>query len=115
MSGVFRGYIRIGRNRMKSITTRVKILASLTCLLAMTAGCTHQATTTNTSGSSAAYSLLPQTAAEDQFLKDVGNLPMDQREPYVQAHMDTVDQFKMDPDKSKIAQLESLLPPTTPQ
>ena len=81
-------------------------------LMATASGCSHQIQSSN--DGSAAYSLLPQQQAEDQFIKDVGNLPINQRKAYVENHSDTLDRLKMDPDKSKMDQLDSLMPPEIP-
>jgi hypothetical protein len=99
---------------MKDITNKIKVLATLTCLVAIAAGCSHQEAP-QTSGGVTAYSLLPQQQANTQFLKDLGSVPPDQRDAYIAAHSDAVDQLKSDPDKSKIDQFRSLLPQRTPQ
>ena len=98
---------------MKNTAINVKILLPLLCALIVAPGCAHQSTGGG-QGSVSAYSLLPQQEAESQFVKDVGNLPIDQRQAYVQSHMDQVDQLKMDPDKTEMTQLLSLLPRSTP-
>jgi len=94
-------------------TSPIPIFITLVLLMAIAPGCSHEATTP-ASDSSAAYSLLPQTQAEDQFIKDVGNLPADQRKSYILAHRDALSQLMSDPDKSKMAQLNNLLPPEIP-
>ena len=94
-------------------TSKMKSLSLLMCILAATPGCSHPAQPGASGDGSAAYSLLPPQEAESQFVKDVGNLPADQREAYVQTHMDQVNQLKLDPDKTQMTQLLNLLPPPT--
>jgi len=95
---------------MKNIARSIKVLGPFICLLVIAPGCSHQAPNAANDGS-AAYALLPKQEAEGQFVKDVGNLPIDQRQAYVQSHMDQLDQLKMDPDKTQMDQLNSLMPP----
>jgi hypothetical protein len=83
------------------------------CILAATSGCSHTAQTGASGDGSAAYSLLPPQEAESQFVKDVGALPIDQRQAFVQAHLDQVNQLKLDPDKTQMTQLLNLLPRPT--
>jgi len=90
---------------MRNTKHSIGILASLIGLLAMASGCSHQQAT---------YTAAPSQQAENKFLSDMENLPMEKRADYVQSHMDVLDMFKMDPDKSKMAKLNSLMPRRIP-
>ena len=95
---------------MKNITSRITILAPLIGFLIMASGCSHQIVHKHKKS----YSALPPAVAESQFLQDLADLPADQRDDYVQAHLDVLDIFKTDPDKSKMDQVNSLMPPKVP-
>lgn len=95
---------------MKNITSRITILVFLIGILIMTSGCSHQIVHKHKKS----YTALPPAVAESQFLQDLANLPADQRNDYVEAHLDVLDIFKMDPDKSKMDQINSLVPPKVP-
>ena len=98
---------------MKNITTKTKILLPLVSFLAIAPGCSSHKDMAKTDDGSAAYGLLPQQQAEDQFLKDLGSLPADQRQAYLDSHRDAVERFQADPDKSKMAQIQNLVPQRT--
>ena len=91
---------------MKNVTKKIVVVFPMACMLAAAQGCSHQ----DRSVSSA-----PNEQEEQQFVQDVGNQPAGQRQAYVQSHRDKFVQIKMDPDKTEITQLNSLMPkPGTP-
>lgn len=91
---------------------RAAILIPLIALLAGAPGCSSHRQAATDDGQDLSWA--SQGQAEDKFLADVANLPPDQRKDYVLNHRDDLNQLQTDPDKSKLAKLDSLLPPEIP-
>jgi hypothetical protein len=91
---------------------KAAILIPLIALLCGAPGCSSQHQTAAAGDQDLSWA--SQGQAEDKFLNDVASLPMDQRKDYVLNHRDELNQLQTDPDKSKLAKLDSLLPPEIP-
>jgi hypothetical protein len=101
---------RLRKPHSMKIAKKLTVCISLAGALGMLAGCSHQKATVAADD----YSWMSNGQAEDQFLSDVENLPPDQRKDYVLDHRDQLNQLQMDPDKSKLKKLDTLLPPEIP-
>ena len=99
---------------MRDVTNGIKILSAIIALSVVSTGCSHPTASGNGGGNGAAYMTMPPKQAESQFLSDIAALPAGERDDYVQAHLDVLDILKMDPDKSKLNELNSLMPPKQP-
>lgn len=97
---------------MSTIIRRAALLITLTVLLAGAPGCSSHRQAAADDGQDLSWA--SQGQAEDKFLADVANLPMDQRKDYVLNHRDELNQLQTDSDKSKLAKLDGLLPPEIP-
>jgi len=89
---------------MKSIIQSRRILVVFALISGLT-GCSHAGGTGD---------LRSSQAREDQFIGEVGNLPMAQRDAYVTSHQSDLDLLKVDPDRSRMNRLIALLPRRTP-
>lgn len=102
ISGSNEACIERRRFRMTHIIRSTAVLAALTCLFAVTTGCSHQ---------EQARSKIPSIyqapgSGQGKFLSDVANLPMDQRMPFIQANQATAQ--SLNPDQ--MTKLRGLLP-----
>ena len=93
---------------MKSVKCRINVLLPFLGLLVLAQGCSHKQANTPYD-----YVSKGKPIPEGIFLKDVENLPADKRAAFVQSNSNSIQQFEMDPDRSKLRYLMSLLPKGT--
>ena len=89
---------------MKIVAIRAGLAALLTGLVLAAPGCASQEVPHGIKGSQ-------MESSETTFLTDIKALPANQRSDYIHSHMEIFEMLKNDPDKSKLAELQSLLPP----
>lgn len=89
---------------MKNAATRAGLPLLLIGLVLAAPGCASQEVPHGIKGSQ-------MESSETTFLTDIKALPANQRWEYIHSHMEIFEMLKNDPDKSKLAELQSLLPP----
>ena len=95
-----------------SVTNKFAIFASCVGLLVIAPGCSHKNTNTATmyaSPEAAKDFTTPMQKREYQFMQSVADLPVSQREAYVEAHVTVFNEIKSDPDQSKLRGVQNLL------